>query len=171
MLALVTRPNRSVSRLGFSLVELIAVMVVLAILAGVAAPRFFSYSTDAKSAALQGTLGGVRTGIANFFGNASIEGTPAYPTYAELTTVGTVMQEDFPENPYNGIRAVQRVNDRNAADNRTVSNENRFGWNYFVDNNATPPVAIFWANSTEDTTVAERTNNNGRTTYFQANEL
>lgn len=158
------------TRRGFSLVELIAVMVVLAILAGVAAPRFFSYGSDAKSSALQGTLGGVRTGMANFFANASIEGEAAYPTYDELTTVGTVMQEEIPENPYTGIKGVQKITDKTAADKRAVAQPNKYGWNYFVDNTADPPVAIFWANSKDETRVLDKSNKNGET-YSLANEI
>ena len=170
MLAVNARSSRFGNARGFSLVELIAVMVVLAILAGVAAPRFFSYSTDAKSSAVQGTLGGVRTGLANYFANTSIAGTPAYPTFDELTTPGTVMQEAIPNNSYNNIKDVQKITDKGAADKRAVSKTGQFGWNYYVDNTATPPVCIFWANSTDETRVVASTKN-GKTTYFKANEL
>ena len=99
----VTSPIRK----GFTLIELIAVIVVLAILAGVALPKYFDYSAQAKVSACKGALGGVRGGIANFYANASIGGTAAYPTHAQLTTLGTVMQEPLPENPYNSSAAVR----------------------------------------------------------------
>lgn len=140
------------TRRAFSLIELIAVMVVLAILAGVAAPRFFNYSDQAKSSSLQGTLGGVRSGIASFYANSSFNGTPAYPTYAELTTVGTVMQEAIPANPYTGRTGVRQVNNQAQALNRDVSQSDQYGWAYFVDNSTDPPVAIFWANCDDETT-------------------
>lgn len=140
------------TRRAFSLIELIAVMVVLAILAGVAAPRFFNYSDQAKTSSLKGTLGGVRSGIASFYANSSFNGAPAYPTLAELNTLGTVMQEAIPANPYSNLSAVRQVNNRNNALNRQTSQTNQFGWNYFVDNSSDPPMAIFWANSTEETT-------------------
>lgn len=171
MFALIARPSRLGARKGFSLVELIAVMVVLAILAGVAAPRFFSYSSDAKSAALQGTLGGVRTGIANFYANASIAGTPVFPTYEELTAVGTVMQEEIPENPYTGLKDIKLVKNKSNAEARAVSQPTKFGWNYFVDNNATPPIAYFWANCEEETRILETTKTNGKSTYLAANDI
>ena len=170
MFAQIARTSRSHGVRGFSLVELIAVMVVLAILAGVAAPRFFSYSTEAKSSAVQGTLGGVRTGVATAFANSAFAGTPAFPTYAELMTVGTVMQEEIPENPYTGVKGVQNITNATSASTRAVSNTTTYGWNYFVDNTATPPVAIFWANSTDETRAVESTSG-GVTTYFTANEL
>ena len=154
------------SRRAFSLIELIAVMVVLAILAGVAAPRFFNYSDQAKGAALQGTLGGVRSGIASFYANSSFNGTPTYPTYAELATVGTVMQEAIPANPYTGLTGVRQVANKNNALNRSVSQQNQYGWAYFVDNSSDPPIAIFWANSNDETTEKDSSN-----TPITANDL
>jgi MSHA pilin protein MshA len=153
-------------RRAFSLIELIAVMVVLAILAGVAAPRFFNYSDQAKTSSVQGTLGGVRSGIASFYANTSFNGTAAYPTYAELNTLGTVMQEQMPPNPYNGLNGVRQVNNRNNALNRATAQTNQYGWNYFVDNSSNPPLAIFWANTPDDTTETDSSNN-----PIPANEL
>jgi len=140
------------ARRAFTLIELVAVMVVLAILAGVAIPKYFDYADRARASSLQGALGGVRTAVANFLTNSSIDGTAAYPTLAELTTTGTVMQEALPENPYNGLSNVQTVATLAAAQARTVSNADTYGWNYFVDNTSNPPVAIFYANSDDETT-------------------
>lgn len=152
------------SRRAFTLIELIAVLVVLAILSGVALPKYFDYSERAKTSALQGSLGGVRTAIANFYANASVTGPGQYPTLSELTTVGTVMQEGIPANPYNGLTNVIEATAQEAA-NRTISNT-AAGWRYFVDNSADPPVAVFYANTDNETKV-ERANS----TLFDANEL
>ena len=102
--------ERTRNRGGFTLIELIAVIVILAVLAGVALPKYFDYAAQAKVSACKGALGGMRAGIANFYANQAIAGTARYPTLAEFTTLGTVMQEPLPENPYNGSKAV-----RNAA--------------------------------------------------------
>lgn len=92
--------HKTLTHRGFTLIELIAVIVVLAILAGVAIPKYFDYSAQAKVSAVKGTLGGMRAGIANFYANKAIAGSAGYPTYAEFDTLGTVMQEQLPENPY-----------------------------------------------------------------------
>jgi len=155
-------------RSGFTLIELIAVLVVLAILSGVALPKYFDYSERAKTSALQGSLGGVRTAIANFYANSSVEGEGRYPTLQELTTVGIVMQEGIPANPYNGFNTVIAAN-QSEANNRRVSNS-QAGWRYFVNNDADPPVAIFYANSEDETKVEQSTSGNN-SQFFDANEL
>ena len=102
-----TVKKKSYLHRGFTIIELIVVIVVLAILAGVALPKYFDYSVQAKVSATKGTLGGMRAGIANFYANAAVAGAVAYPTYVEFTTLTTVMQDVLPENPYNSDNTVR----------------------------------------------------------------
>lgn len=91
------------SRLGFTVVELVIVIVILGILASVALPKFFNMSADAKEAACKGALGGVRSAIANYYAYTATPtggGTAAFPTIAQLTTSGTVVEGTIPVNPY-----------------------------------------------------------------------
>ncbi len=49
---------------GFTLIELVAVMVILALLGAMAVPRFFDVSTEALTAAQNGSIAAVRSGHA-----------------------------------------------------------------------------------------------------------
>ncbi|MCH7849553.1 MAG: prepilin-type N-terminal cleavage/methylation domain-containing protein [Planctomycetes bacterium] len=141
----------SMMRRGFTLIELIAVVVILAILAGVALPRYFDYAAQAKSAATKGTLGGCRAGIANYLANEVItNGTALYPTLVQLEALGTVMQEAIPDNPYDTGANPNTVNLATVAEAtaRTVPVlAGTGGWAYYVDNAATPPAYTFYANT------------------------
>jgi MSHA pilin protein MshA len=64
---------------AFTLIELIAVIVVLAILSGVAIPKYFDYANNAKASSTKGILGGTRSSVANFYANSAVAGTPAVP--------------------------------------------------------------------------------------------
>ena len=155
-----TRSSRA-----FTLVEVIAVMVVLAILAGVAIPKFFDYSDEARSSALQGTLGGVRSGLANYFANEMITNSlGAYPVLADLNAIGTVMQEAIPANPYNNLSTVETVAVLIDEQNRVVTGTS--GWRYYVDNTATPPVKFFYCNDATTTRVSD-----GSGGFINANDL
>ncbi len=138
-------------RKGFTLIELIAVVVILAIMVGVALPRYFDYAAQARDAATKGTLGGVRAGIANFLANEVItNGTPLYPTLLQLETLGTVMQEAIPDNPYDSganPNDVHTATAGEAAARTAPVIAGTGGWAYYVDNSLTPQAYTFWANT------------------------
>lgn len=128
---------------GFTLVELVIVIVVLGILSAVAIPRFFDFSGDANEAATKGALGGVRSAIANFYAHSATPsggGSAAYPTLAELTTTGTVMAQTIPDNPYSTSAAKNGVV-AGTAKGTPVTAGTTGGWCY---NAAT---GEFWADT------------------------
>lgn len=128
---------------GFTLVELVIVIVVLGILASVAIPKFLDFTTDAKRAACRGALGGVRSAIANYYAYSATPaggGTAAYPTLTQLTTAGTVLQGDIPDNPYS-TGATKNAVIAGATKGTPVTGGTTGAWCYRA------ATGEFWANT------------------------
>ncbi|RLB67202.1 MAG: hypothetical protein DRH04_08305 [Deltaproteobacteria bacterium] len=80
------KQTRKKATAGFTLIELIMVIVILGILAAVAVPKFFNLQDDAKIAAEMGVAGAVRSGIGMLHGALITE-------YASNTDTAAVLQK------------------------------------------------------------------------------
>lgn len=86
---------------GFTLVELVIIIVILGILAAVAIPKYQSLTVEAKESAARSSLGGIRSGITIYYANAAVKtGTATWPPSDSLRLKGVVMEQIIPENPY-----------------------------------------------------------------------
>ncbi len=93
--------SRIGSRSGFTLIELIIIIVVLGILAAVAIPKYQDISNEAKAAACKGALGNLRSGISIYYANQIVKtGTATWPPIDSVQNVGTVIIQSLPANPY-----------------------------------------------------------------------
>ena len=86
---------------GFTLIELVIIIVVLGILAAAAIPKYQDITSEAKEASCRAALGSLRSGITIFYANAAVTtGTATWPTLAQLEAPDTVMMQSIPRNPY-----------------------------------------------------------------------
>ncbi len=107
--------NRGSDR-GFTLIELVIVIVILGILAAVAIPKYEDLQEQARSATLKGQIGSIRSAIAIQYGRNALNGAASFPT---LT--GVIFADgNVPKEPIMKSNAVKT----------TPGVDNAGGWQY-----------------------------------------
>ena len=85
MIIMKTKQQQLASKSGFTLIEVIAVLVILAVLAAVAIPRYISLIDDAREQALQGAVAAGLSHASLAYGRLALQ-TGQEPTAAAVAT-------------------------------------------------------------------------------------
>lgn len=73
---------------GFTLIELVVVIVILGILAATAAPKFMNLQGDARISALNGLKGAVKSAVSMTYSKAILKGIEKTPSGATVCSTG-----------------------------------------------------------------------------------
>ncbi|MEC6832672.1 prepilin-type N-terminal cleavage/methylation domain-containing protein [Photobacterium toruni] len=136
---------------GFTLIELVVVIVILGILAVTAAPKFMNLQGDARNASLQGLKGAIQGAAGIVYGKAAIAGIESSPSGAVSAGTGTVNTEfGYPTASKDGIvKAVEGLGENTSdtdfvvvKDSQTDGKTIKFTFKNYA-NDTTPPKNCF----------------------------
>ena len=81
---------------GFTLIELVMVIVILAVLGAVAIPQYVNLQNEARISAELGVAGGVRAGITTWFIDPARGNRAAFPATLDAVAINTVCSQAAP---------------------------------------------------------------------------
>ena len=139
--------SRKNAQSGFTLIELIMVVVILGILSAVAIPRFADLGTEARTASLEGLAGAVKSSSAIVHAKWLAAGSTGTSVTMEGSTTVTTNAAGYPDALAAGIATAAQIdaNDyAHGADNAGGTIAYTIQTNCFVTYNAgvTPPTAV-----------------------------
>ncbi|KPD21262.1 prepilin-type N-terminal cleavage/methylation domain-containing protein [Idiomarina abyssalis] len=149
---------------GFTLIELIIVIVVLGILAVTAAPQFINFSGDARTSTVKGLKGAMQGATQTVYARAAIDDDLDGTSAAPVTVNGVATVNGYPAATQAGIVTAANLDATNVDPATTVTTD----WAFFADSGT---ISIAPGDQVVDPTTAavgDITDTNCYATYSDA---
>ncbi|PSW09603.1 MSHA biogenesis protein MshA [Photobacterium rosenbergii] len=135
---------------GFTLIEMVVVIVILGILAVTAAPRFLNLQSDARASTLEGLKGAINGATGIVFGKAAIDGVELNDGGTTSVVVNGIKTSfGYPTAEADGVTAALKLDTESEWIDGYSTESNKTRAAIYTQNNKALTDSDGWANKTD----------------------